>query len=202
MKLEQNKTTGNEDHLGYDRDAWLAKLALISKSLQKQGSTAQLTLVGSATGLLNGQPGRTTIDLDVWRPTSKYARETLKTAVEEAGVLFDPKFTIEPEVPYVQMIDPGLVQTGKFEHTELLEQFGALQLHRPPIANLIASKLIRAAVKDLQDITFLLANYRPEREAIARAIRSMPAPARKQALENKVYLDVLDPPNKAPDIEM
>jgi len=50
---------------GLSRDEWLEKLTLVDQSLQRQGATAQLTLVGSATGIFAGQPGRTSIDLAV-----------------------------------------------------------------------------------------------------------------------------------------
>jgi hypothetical protein len=188
---------------GFDRTAWLQALARINQSLQQQGAAARLTLVGSATGILIGQPGRTSNDLDVWRPSSHYEFATLKKAVEEAGLLFDPKSTVEPETPYVQLIDPGIVQTGKYEQAEPLEKFGALQLDRPPIANLIASKLVRAESKDLEDIAYLLANYRPERGDIEQAIQSMPAQARRRASENLVYLEVLSLPKpNSPDIKL
>jgi hypothetical protein len=180
---------------GFDRDNWLQALARVNRSLQQQGATARLTLVGSATGILIGQPGRTSIDLDVWRPTSQYEFDTLKKAVEEAGLLFDPKSAMEPDTPYVQLVDPGIVQTGKFGQPEPLEKFGALQLDRPPIANLLASKLVRAETKDIEDIAWLLANHRPEREDIEKAIQSMPAEARRKATENLVYVEALSTPN-------
>jgi hypothetical protein len=183
---------------GFDRDAWLEALARINQSLERQGSAARLTLLGSATGILGGQPGRTSIDLDVWRPTSQYEFATLKKAVEDAGLIFNPMSTIEPETPYVQLIDPGLVQIGKFKQPETLEKFGALQLERPPIANLIASKLVRAEAKDLEDITFLLAKYRPERSDIEKALQSMPAEARQKASWNMVYVEVLSPSKPKP----
>jgi hypothetical protein len=179
-----------EQH-GLNRSEWLEKLALIDQGLEQQGATARLTLVGSAAGILAGQPARTSIDLDVWKPTSRYQHRSLKKAVEQAGLAFDPKSLIEPNEPYVQMMDAGLAQMGKFERAETLESFKALQLERPPIANLIAAKLIRAEAKDLEDIAFLLATYLPPREAIKRAVKSMPRPARETAGENLVYLDTL-----------
>jgi hypothetical protein len=78
-----------EQH-GLGRDEWLEKLTLVDQSLRRQGATARLTLVGSAAGILAGQPGRTSIDLDVWKPKSRYEFPALKKAVEEAGLLFDP----------------------------------------------------------------------------------------------------------------
>src|SRR5690242_6052809 len=96
---------------GLNRDQWLEKLALIDKHLQRQRATARLTLVGSAAGIFAGQPARTSIDLDVWKQTSRYEFQTLKKAVEKAGLLFDPKSTLEPDTPYVQVLEPGLAQT-------------------------------------------------------------------------------------------
>jgi hypothetical protein len=78
---------------GLSRDQWLEKLTLVDQSLRRQGATARLTLVGSAAGILAGQPGRTSIDLDVWKPKSHYEFPSLKRALEEAGLLFDPKAT-------------------------------------------------------------------------------------------------------------
>ena len=57
---------------GLNRDQWLAKLERIDQNLQRQGATARLTLVGSAVGIFAGQPARTSIDLDVWKPKSRY----------------------------------------------------------------------------------------------------------------------------------
>src|SRR5258708_6313749 len=177
---------------GLNREEWLEKLARVDQGLQRQQATARLTLVGSAAGILAGQPARTSIDLDVWKPKSRYQHQALKQAVEEAGLLFDPKSTLEPDKPYIQLLDPGIVQTGRFTKTESLEQFKALRLERPPIANLIAAKLLRAEPRDLEAMAFLLAASQPSRKDIERAVKTMPRPALQKATENLVYLDALD----------
>ena len=179
-----------EQH-GLDRNEWMKRLEQIDRSLRRQNAQAELTLVGSAASIFAGQPARSSMDLDVWRPRSRYERRALRKAVEEAGLLFDPKTTLEPDTPYVQMVDAGLVQMGKFQETETLEQFGALRLERPPIANLIAAKLLRAEPQDLEDIAFLQSCFQPARAEVEQAVKTMPARARKQASENLVYLDVL-----------
>ncbi len=176
---------------GLSRDEWLEKLTLVDQSLQRQGATAQLTLVGSAAGIFAGQPGRTSIDLDVWKPKSRYQFPALKKAVEDAGLLFDPKSTLEPDIPYIQLVEPGIAETGKFETTETLQQFSALRLQRPPIANLITAKLVRAEARDLEDIAFLLSRYRPARQDIEQAVNTMPRQAREKAKENLVYLSTM-----------
>jgi hypothetical protein len=177
--------------LGLGRKEWLEKLAQIDQSLVKQRATARLTLVGSAAGILAGQPARTSIDIDVWKPKSVYQVQSLKKAVESAGLLFDPKTVLEPDRPYIQLMEPGLAQTGRYDDGEMLEQFQVLRLERPPVANLIAAKLIRAEAKDLEDITFLISNYQPSKQDVRRAINTMPRTARDRALGNLIYLDVL-----------
>ena len=99
---------------GFSREEWEGKLALLGQELAQQESTASITVVGSAPGILAGQPGRTSMDLDVWRPTSDYDRRTFQTAVEAAGLLFDPRGG-EPAGAYIQLVEPGIVQMGKFE---------------------------------------------------------------------------------------
>ena len=174
------------------RAEWIEKLMAIDGSLVRQGVTARLMIIGSAIGILAGQPERTSIDLDVWKPKSRYQLQALKKAAEEAGLLFDPKFTLEPGAPYIQLLEPGVAEIGKFEEPETLEQFQALTLERPPIANLVAAKLIRAEEKDLQDIVFLVHKYRPSEEAIKNAVNSMSKWARERASENMVYLRTMN----------
>jgi hypothetical protein len=74
-----------------------------------------------------------------------------------------------------------------------LERLGRLHLYRPPVENLIAAKLIRAAPKDLEDITFLISRHRPDRDRIRQIIAAFAQPAREKAVESLVYLDVLRP---------
>ena len=174
-----------------NREEWMEKLVAIDTSLVSQGATAQLLIIGSAIGILAGQPGRTSGDLDVWKPKSRYQFQALKRAVEQAGLAFDPKSTLEPDQPYLQFIEPGIAELGSFDEAETLEQFQALRLERPPIANVVAAKLIRCDPRDLEDIAFLMARYRPASEDIAKAIQSMPKAAREQAAENMVYLRTL-----------
>ena len=175
-----------------DRAEWLEKLTAIDQSLVHQGASARLMIIGSAIGILAGQPDRTSIDLDVWKPTSRYQLPALKQAAEEAGLLFDPKSTLEPDTPYLQLVEAGVAEIGSFAAPEILEQFQALTLERPPTANLVAAKLIRAEEKDLQDIAFLIQKYRPSHEDIQNAINSMPKAARAQARENMVYLSTMN----------
>lgn len=177
--------------LQLDGEAWLAVLADLAGALGKEGSPIRLCLIGSAACLFGGMDGRTSADLDIWKPASDYDRLELKDAVEKVGLLFDPKQALEPDRPYLQLIEPGLTQLGTFEPV-LIERMGRLHLFRPPVENLIAAKLIRAEPKDLGDIRFLLSRHRPDVQRVRGIIAKFDPRARERASENLVYLDVLE----------
>ena len=178
-------------NLQLDGEAWSAVLADLSQALGKEGSPVRRCLIGSAACLFGGMEGRTSADLDVWKPASDYDRGELKLAAEKSGLLFDPKQTLEPNRPYLQLVEPGLTQLGAFEPV-FIERIGRLQLFRPPVENLIAAKLLRSAPKDLGDIRFLMSRHRPDVARGRKVIAEFSDPARGRATENLVYLDVLE----------
>lgn len=178
-------------NLQLDGEAWSAVLADLAKALGKKGSPVRLCLIGSAACLFGGMDGRTSCDLDIWKPASDYDRMELKRAAEKAGLLFDPKQTLEPNRPYLQLVEPGLTQLGAFEPV-LIERIGRLQIFRPPVENLIAAKLIRSEPKDLGDIRFLMSRHRPQLAQVRKVIAEFSGSARGRAKENLVYLDVLE----------
>ena len=177
--------------LQLDGDAWWAVLADLAEALGKEGSPIRLCLIGSAACLFGGMDGRTSADLDIWKPASDYDRLELKIAAEKIGLLFDPKQTLEPDRPYLQLIEPGLTQLGTFEPV-LIERMGRLHLLRPPVENLIAAKLIRSDPKDLGDIRFLLSRHRASLQRVRDIIAEFETRARERATKNFVYLDVLE----------
>jgi len=75
----------------------------------------------------------------------------------------------------------------------LIDRLGRLEVWRPPIENLIVSKLIRCDAKDLSDIRFLISRHRPETKRIRDLIATLSPRSREQALENLVYLDIFSP---------
>lgn len=177
--------------LQLDGEAWSAVLADLAQALPKEGTPLRLCLIGSAACLFGGMDGRTSADLDIWKPASDYDRLELQTAAEKVGLLFDPKQALEPDRPYLQLVEPGLTQLGQFEPV-LIERVGRLHLFRPPVENLIAAKLIRAEPKDLGDIRFLLSRHRPDLQRVRAIIAEFSSRARTCATENLVYLDVLE----------
>ncbi|MCU0772601.1 MAG: hypothetical protein MUE94_12660 [Verrucomicrobia bacterium] len=176
--------------LQLDGEAWLAVLGDLAQALGKEGPPVRLCLIGSAACLFGGMEGRTSSDLDIWKPASDYDRRELQRAAEDAGLLFDPKQTLDPGQPYLQLVEPGLTQMGEFEPV-FLDRLGRLHLYRPPMENLIAAKLIRAEPKDLADIQFLASRHRPDLNRVREIVGRFNAPARERASENLVYLQVL-----------
>jgi hypothetical protein len=179
-------------------EQWAAKLAEIASHLELPAS---LCLIGSAAGMFSQQQ-RVSIDLDVWQKRSQFFYSDLKQACEKSGLLFNPKDEMEPNVAYIQLIDPGMVQIGDFDKTEPILRERNLVVERPPIENIIASKLVRMSEKDLEDVAFLVKRFGVTKEAVETVIQTFPrGHTRDQAVENLVYLDVLEPPDHStPDI--
>jgi hypothetical protein len=173
-------------------EQWMAVLERLAGFLPAEGPPLRLCLIGSAACLFGGMDGRTSVDLDIWKPGSDYDRLELKLAAEKAGILFDPKTTLEPDTPYLQLVEPGLTQLGEFTPV-CVERLGRLHLYRPPVENLVAAKLIRAEPKDLGDITFLISRHRPSLQRVRQIVEGFDQPAREKATENLIYLEVLKP---------
>jgi hypothetical protein len=177
---------------GLSASQWKDKLAEIASFLQRPTS---LCLIGSAAGMFGGQPNRMSIDLDTLQRASKFGYADLKQACERAGLLFNPQEEMEPDVPYIQLVEEGIVQVGKFSDTTPMFTEGQLVIVRPPMENVIASKLLRASPKDLEDIAFLLARYHVTPKAVAAVIEHFPYPHKETAQENLVYLAALSAPD-------
>lgn len=74
-----------------------------------------------------------------------------------------------------------------------MERMGRLEIYRPPIEHLIASKLVRGDARDIEDVVFLAGKHQPEIETIRDVVETFSQPAKQQALENLVYLDIIQP---------
>ena len=175
--------------ISFDQDRWLRALEEIAVGLGKEGDPVELCLIDSAVCLFGGMDGRISRDLDVWLPASDYDNADLRIAVEAAGLAFNPTGVLEPEMPYLQIVEPGIVQIGSFTPIKLM-RMGRLHITRPPIENIIAAKLTRCSEKDIADIRYLISQYLPDFEKIKEITTSFPQPAREQATENLVYLEI------------
>jgi len=173
-------------------EEWMAVLQRLADALGKDGAPIRLCLIGSAACLFGGMEGRTSRDLDIWKPASDYDRGELARAAEATGLLFDPRSILEPDRPYLQILDPIPVELGPFEPV-FIDRLGRLQLFRPPIENLVVSKLIRCEPRDLSDIRFLMSRHRPDGASIRRLIAGLSPANRQRAEENLIYLSVIEP---------
>lgn len=180
------------DHstISFDRDRWLRALEEIAIALGKDGDPVEICLIGSAACILGGMAGRSSVDLDVWKPSSRYDTLELKKAVENAGLVFNPVSEIEPDRSYIQIVEPGIVQVGTFDPV-LIERMGRLRITRPPIENIIASKLPRCSDKDLEDIAYLRKKYAIAVESVESVVREFTGSAAENAKENLIYLHIL-----------
>ena len=193
--MSNGDDTRNEQ-AGLTREAWVERLEAVGDHLTRAGATADVVAFGSVPNVLAGQPERTTMDLDIWRPASVFRESDLRAAVEAAGLLYDPKDALEPERPYVQIVGPGIVQLGRFEPVPVV-RLGGLNFSQPPVENLVASKLCRANERDLADLAWICAQQWPDEAKVRRIIHGFPHQARQTATENLVYLQALAPPTRS-----
>lgn len=157
------------------------------------GEEQTICLIGSAATILMGQQNRNTEDIDVWQRASRFQDRILRKAVEDAGLLFDPKDD-EPGLPYIQVIHPGIVQVPGYNpetglwlgdrKAETVWQGEMLTVTIPPAEAIIASKMIRFEDRDITDSIWLMAARAVDAKAVIRAIRQLPPEKREDAEAN------------------
>ena len=82
--------------LQLDGEAWSAVLADLAHALGKEGTPLRLCLIGSAACLFGGMDGRTSADLDIWKPASDYDRGELKAAAKKPACYLIPNKPLNP----------------------------------------------------------------------------------------------------------
>lgn len=136
-----------------------------------------------------GLANRMTMDVDVWREGSMFDVGALKRACAAVGVAYDPRGFDEPDSVYIQMIDPGIVQVGVFDETVTILKAGNLEIRRPPVENVVASKMTRGDARDYDDCAFLLRKCNIPLSRVEKAIDSIEDDmARETAMENMQVL--------------
>ena len=144
-------------------------------------------------GIHMGQPGRFTSDIDVWLDGSDFDRADLARACAEAGIAFDPKGHVVSDKVYLKIVRKGVVDIGGFADDDKIKMFrtGNLTVSRPPVGNIVASKLLRASEKDIEDIVFLMAATDTRVDSVARAIGTLGERHRETAAENLALVELL-----------
>lgn len=168
----------------------MRSLEAMAATLGNEGPSVRLCLIGSAACVFAGMELRTTEALDIWQPSSDFDLLELRQAAENAGLTFNPTDILEPGQPYLQIVEPGIVQVGPFQPVTMF-RMGRIIVTRPPIENIIASKLTRADAKDIEDIHFLQKHYQPDISLVKSIVSGFPNAKRKTSEENLVYLEIL-----------
>jgi hypothetical protein len=80
---------------------------------------------------------------------------------------------------------------GVFDAASKMLRTGNLTVSRPPVENIVASKLLRASDKDLEDIVFLMSSTDTRIDSVVRAIGTLEEKHRETALENLALVELL-----------
>lgn len=150
---------------------------------------ATLCLIGSAPGMLSGQPGRQTADIDVWHAASDYDAGDLAQACRDIGILYDPREELDSDAIYVQLVRPGIVRLPLDFELEVVGKFGRLTAAMPPPEILIAAKLVRGTDADIHDVLWWVRHRNLSVQAVTAAIRKLPDPRGSEAAaENLTFV--------------
>ena len=130
--------------------------------------TELFVIGGSAIGLL-GAKIRTTIDIDIAAPYSRVNLEEFKRVSAELG------FPVNPGADYqgvfIEFVGPARLSLPvPTEDAQILFRGLNLTVKTATFADLVASKLSRYSLKDMQDIQFLTAAGKVEINEVADAI--------------------------------
>ena len=175
--------------MAIDRDRLATVFTGIGAALKLPAS---LCLIGSAPAIHCGQPGRQTQDIDVWGPQSDFDPGDLAQACRSAGVLFNPVGETGPDDIYLQIVRPGVVVLPAHFEPEVLARFGKLTVAMAPPAILAASKLTRAAERDLDDIVWWLRTRKIGLNEVEAAISRLPGEMnRETAAENMIIVRLI-----------
>ena len=142
---------------------------------------------GSAIGLL-GAKIRTTIDIDIAAPYSRVKFDEFKAASAKLGFPVNPEPSYQGA--YIEWVGPArLSLPNPIEDAQILFQGLNLTVKTGTFADLIASKLVRYNVKDMQDVQFLVSEGRVKYENIVAATERLSPvfrddPLLKENLEN------------------
>lgn len=154
----------------------------------------RLVLIGSSVGMFYGQSGRMTEDIDCWGPKSQVDLADITQACRETGLEFDPQgFDVSGVGLYLQMVKSGIVHVGKWDGAQSEEAMftsGNLTVTHPPVANIIASKMVRCSDADISDSVFLMKRFQVDLDAVSKVLTTMSHQAGEMASENMVLLEI------------
>jgi len=162
-----------------DRRTLIAYLESMDSGLEQ---ITMLYIYGSAALMLLGEEGRTSLDIDVAAPYSRADLAVLRKATERAGLAFNPDEAWEGDhIEWVSALRLCLPPPRLGQET-LLWRGRNLQVVTGPVADLVASKLIRYDEIDQADIRYLHAQSPIRMQPVRDAVSRLPAPFDHDAL--------------------
>ncbi len=180
---------GTKAEMTIDRDQLLR---IFDQLGQKLTAPATICLIGSTPGIILGQPGRQSQDIDVWRPSSRYDETQFRRACQELGLLYDPRSELDPDAIYIQIVRPGLVKLPDDFRVEILGEYGALKVAMPEAALLSATKLVRGDPRDVEDVAWWIKERALNLAEIRAAVNVLPDSSQREiAAENMVLVELV-----------
>jgi hypothetical protein len=157
----------------------ISYLEHMDRALEKP---ATLYIYGSAACILLDEPDRTSLDIDVAGPYSQADEADVRQAAEAAGLPVNPGEEYGGD--HIEWVGPlRLCLQPPVAGAEVtLWQGGKLRLQTGPVADLVASKLIRYDEIDRSDVQYLVTQSRTLFSDIEAAARRLPAPFARDPL--------------------
>ncbi|WP_332714362.1 DUF6036 family nucleotidyltransferase [Pelagibacterium mangrovi] len=173
--------------------------ALLEKLDDSLETPQTICLIGSIALILMGHAERNTQDIDVWAQASDFDEIAMRHAAENAGLLYNPLDEI-PELPYIQIVHPGIVQVPGYDAVSgnwfdqpphVLWKGRHLTVQCPPPEVIVASKLRRFSDRDVTDSIWLISHSKLAAEAIMEAVKLLPETYREDAEDNLAMLKAI-----------
>jgi hypothetical protein len=163
-------------------------LELLDDLGRRLSGSATICVIGSTPAIVLGQPDRQSQDIDVWRPQSAYDDTDFRAACLAAGLVFDPRGEIDPSATYVQIIRPGIINLPEEFEIEVLGRYGALTVAMPRPALLVAAKLVRGDLRDIEDVAWWAGERSLNLDEVRAAVATLPNPLQRETAEANVVL--------------
>jgi len=151
---------------------------------------ATLYVYGSAACILLDEPDRTSLDVDVAGPYSQADEADLSRAAESVGLPVNPDEEYGGD--HIEWVGPlRLCLQSPVAGTEMtLWQGSKLCIQSAPVADLVASKLIRYDEIDRSDVQYLVTQAGTTYAEIEAAAERLPAPFARDPLVHDNLLNL------------
>jgi hypothetical protein len=172
-----------------DKNKLLDYLGALDAALSDK---AELVVYGSAALILLDEEGRTSLDIDMAAPYSQVNYPDFCRAAEHSGLPVNPpEDTPHDHIEWISAVRLCL-RRPRPEDEIVLWQGKKLKVKTVPVADLIASKLIRYDNIDQADIQYLLRMTGTSFEHIRQAVKALPEPFNADAIILENLKDLKD----------